>query len=89
MRDKLNADAGAVQIDAEYYPAQALFEALLRPHFAHIYRIGGLYIVGTDEAPLETNQDEASGGEVVTQAVKLFSSLLDANEDGVIDDQEH
>ena len=82
-------DAGAVQIDGGVLPgASAELEALLRPHFAHIYRIGGLYIVGTDEAPLETNQDAATGGEVVTQAVKLFSSLLDANEDGVIDDQE-
>lgn len=81
-------DAARMHPDAGALPGQnSELEALLKPHFAHIYRIGGFYVVGTDEPPLETDQRSATGEQVVEQAARLFVSLLDANNDGAVDDQ--
>ena len=66
----------------------AAFESEIPDRFTHVYRIGTFYILGTDQRPRETDRRDRTGKEAVLQAVRLFSSLLDANADGQIDDPE-
>lgn len=67
-------------------PGNPHLEAQIPEQFTHVYRIGGFYIMGTDEAPRETDRRDRTGEEVVEQAVRLFTSLLDTNQDGAVDD---
>ena len=91
VRDMAPATPPAV--DAEPAPVakpQALvgtpaFEAQIPQIFSHVYRIGNFYIMGTDQRPRNTDRPDRTGEEVVLQAVRLFSSLLDANGDGTVD----
>ena len=61
------------------------FEARIPDLFPHVYRIGNFYIMGTDQRPRNTDSRDRTGKEVVLQAVRLFSSLLDTNGDGTVD----
>jgi len=61
-------------------------EACIPPRFKYVYRIGDFYILGTDERPRESDRNDRQGEEAVLQAVRLFGSFLDANEDGKVDD---
>ena len=61
-------------------------EACIPARFKYVYRIGDFYILGTDERPRESDRNDRQGKEVVLQAVRLFGSFLDANEDGKVDD---
>ncbi|MEE3371499.1 MAG: hypothetical protein VX346_19360 [Planctomycetota bacterium] len=61
------------------------FEAQIPNLFPHVYRIGNFYIMGTDQRPRNTDSPDRTGEEVVLQAVRLFSSLLDTNGDGTVD----
>ncbi|MAV35040.1 MAG: hypothetical protein CMJ59_06235 [Planctomycetaceae bacterium] len=80
-------------VEAQRAPAaspQALagapaFEDQIPRIFTHVYRIGNFYIMGTDQRPRNTDRPDRTGEEVVLQAVRLFSSLLDANGDGAVD----
>lgn len=67
-------------------PGNPQLEGQIPEQFTHVYRIGGFYIMGTDERPRETDRRDRTGEEVVQQAVRLFSSLLDQDQDGVVDD---
>lgn len=78
------SDAGNIALPG----GDPALEQILKDEFAHVYRIGGFYIAGTDERPRETDRRDRSGEEVVLQAVKLFSSLLDPDEDGRVDNRE-
>ena len=57
-------------------------ESCIPARFKYVYRIGDFYILGTDERPRESDRETRQGKEVVLQAVRLFGSFLDANEDG-------
>jgi len=61
------------------------FEAQIPGLFPHVYRIGNFYIMGTDQRPRHTDHSDRTGKEVVLQAVRLFSSLLDTNGNGTVD----
>ena len=61
-------------------------ESCIPARFKYVYRIGDFYILGTDERPREIDRETRQGKEVVLQAVRLFGSFLDANEDGKVDD---
>jgi hypothetical protein len=61
-------------------------ESCIPARFKYVYRIGNFYILGTDERPRESDRDNRQGEEVVLQAVRLFGSFLDSNEDGKVDD---
>ncbi len=61
-------------------------ESCIPAKFKYVYRIGDFYILGTDERPRESDRDTRRGEEVVLQAVRLFGSFLDSNEDGKVDD---
>ncbi|HBU48723.1 MAG TPA: hypothetical protein DEB46_10465 [Myxococcales bacterium] len=67
-------------------PGNPQLESQIPEQFVHVYRIGGFYIMGTDERPLETDRQDRTGEEAVQQAVDLFSSLLDGDDDGDVDD---
>lgn len=69
-------------------PGDPDFEKQIPPVFTHVYRIGNFYIMGTDQRPRETDRRDRTGEEVVQQAVRLFSSLLDADADGQVDQPE-
>ena len=64
------------------YAGNSELEACISPKFNFVYRIGDFYILGTDERPRESDRDDRQGKEVVLQAVRLFGSFLDSNEDG-------
>ena len=68
------------------YAGNSDLEACIPPKFKFVYRIGDFYILGTDERPRESDRDDRQGKEVVLQAVRLFGSFLDSNEDGKVDD---
>ena len=61
------------------------FEAQIPSLFPHVYRIGNFYMMGTDQRPRVTDRSDRTGEEVVLQAVQLFSSLLDTNGNGTVD----
>jgi hypothetical protein len=61
-------------------------ESCIPERFNHVYRIGDFYILGTDERPRESDRETHQGEEVVLQAVRLFGSFLDSDEDGKVDD---
>ena len=69
-------------------PGNAEFERQIPPVFTHVYRIGNFYIMGTDQRPRETDRRDRTGEEVVLQAVHLFSSLIDTDADGQVDQPE-
>jgi len=69
-------------------PGDPDFEKQIPPVFTHVYRIGNFYIMGTDQRPRETDRRDRTGEEVVQQAGRLFSSLLDADADGQVDQPE-
>ena len=67
-------------------PGNPKLESCIPARFKYVYRIGGFYVFGTDERPRESDRDTRQGEEVVLQAVRLFGSFLDSNEDGKVDD---
>ena len=69
-------------------PGNAEFERQIPPVFTQVYRIGNFYIMGTDQRPRETDRRDRTGEEVILQAVRLFSSLLDTDADGQVDHPE-
>ena len=69
-------------------PGDTDFEQQIPSVFTHVYRIGNFYIMGTDQRPRETDRQDRTGEEVVLEAVRLFSSLLDNDADGQIDHPE-
>ena len=60
-------------------------EAYLTQTFAHVARIEDFFIAAGDRKPKETDRPSATGKEVFDTAVRLFESLLDQDEDGVVD----
>ena len=88
----LSSTTMAIQEDHETHhstlPGDAAFEQQIPPVFTHVYRIGNFYIMGTDQRPRETDRRDRTGEEVVLQAVRLFSSLLDSDADGQVDQPE-
>ncbi|MCP4189713.1 MAG: hypothetical protein GY768_03705 [Planctomycetaceae bacterium] len=64
------------------------FELQIPEQFRHVYRIGRFYIMGTNQRPREADRGNRSGKEVVLQATRLFSSLLDTDTDGRVDQPE-
>ena len=69
-------------------PGDPDFEQQIPQVFTHVYRIGNFYIMGTDQRPRETDRPDRTGEEVVLEAVRLFSSLLDTDADGQVDHPE-
>ena len=56
----------------------------IKKHFDYVVSIKGFYIVGTDEKP-KYSYPQSTGKQLVLHMTKVFSSLLDQNEDGKID----
>ena len=75
----------AADASSQVLAGDPAFEAQIPRLFPHVYRIGNFYIMGTDQRPRNTDRSDRTGEEVVLQAVRLFSSLLDANGDGTVD----
>ena len=62
-------------------------KSYLVEEYAYVHEINGFYIVGSDETyKLNEGSVGASPKEIFEQEVTLFSSLLDQDEDGVVDD---
>ena len=89
--DKTHVKASPVEMEraADASPqvlaGDPAFEAQIPGLFPHVYRIGNFYIMGTDQRPRNTDRSDRTGEEVVLQAVQLFSSLLDTNGNGTVD----
>ena len=60
-------------------------EAYLQSRFVYVSRINNFYIAGTDQTPGNTTHASPTGRVLFDAAVNIFESLLDQNEDGVID----
>lgn len=92
MLTALSSNSLARQVSSEPPPltgtGDAAFESQIPDRFTHVYRIGQFYIMGTDQRPSETDRRDRTGQQVVLEAVRLFSSLLDADADGQIDHPE-
>ena len=72
-------------ISGEDLPGDPRFEQRIPKQFSHVYRIGNFYILGTGQKPKITRGTRQTGKEVVLQAARLFSSLLDTDADGKVD----
>jgi hypothetical protein len=79
---------GIAQDSGGAFPADPVFERHIPKPFNHVYRIGNFYILGTGQKPKITGDTHRTGKEVVLQAIKLFSSLLDTDADGKVDQPE-
>lgn len=68
--------------------ADAALEAYLGQHFDYISRIGGFYIAGVDKPSLQPDNPGPSGKDIFDDAIVLFSSFLDQDEDGSVDNEQ-
>ena len=75
----------AAEVSPQALAGDPAFEARIPRLFPHVYRIGNFYIMGTDQRPQVTDRPDRTGKEVVLQAVRLFSSLLDTDGNGTVD----
>jgi len=63
-------------------------EAYLQSRFVYVSRINNFYIAGTDQTPGVTTHSSPTGKVLFDAVVNVFESLLDQDEDGVIDHNE-
>ena len=61
-------------------------ESYLKSKFTHVAKIDSFYIASGNRPPIETNDTGASSQDIFQMSVRLFESLLDQNEDGIVDD---
>ena len=63
------------------------FENYLKANVDFIHKINGFYIVGSAEKPTSPERtSNTTGKDVFDHAVRLFSSFLDENNDGIVDE---
>ena len=60
-------------------------ESYLVNNFNYVAKIDSFYIAAGNRRPKETDAPSATGKDVFEMSVRIFESLLDQNEDGVID----
>jgi hypothetical protein len=79
------AGAGSAAVGAGAGGDPAL-EKYLSEHFEYVSRVEGFYIAGVDEPSLTPDSPGPNGRVVFEEALLLFSSYLDQDDDGEIDD---
>ncbi len=63
-------------------------ESYLQSKFSHVAKIQNFYIAAGNSAPLETDDPNATAKDIFEMSIRIFESLLDQNEDGVVDNPE-
>ncbi|CAL2102350.1 conserved exported protein of unknown function [Tenacibaculum sp. 190130A14a] len=61
-------------------------EEYLKKNADYVHNIYGFYIVGSASKPKEATPNTTTGKEIFEHSVRLFSSFLDQNNDGEVDD---
>ncbi|WP_233131515.1 hypothetical protein [Tenacibaculum holothuriorum] len=61
-------------------------EAYLKANADYVHNINGFYIVGSATKPKEASPSTTTGKDIFDHSIRLFSSFLDQNNDGIIDD---
>lgn len=61
-------------------------EEFLKANADYVHNINGFYIVGSAAKPKEATPSATTGKEIFDHSVRLFSSFLDMNNDGKVDD---